>query len=1142
LSPTRPAGQPAPHPADALLADVESLPYPHRMRELALRARRLAGTAELTGILSELSGRGAYERRTALHMAMAARDLGFVAAVLAGPDMDLRRAALRAVRTLPVPDEAAEAVLDDAPTALRHAFYRTLLHGRRQALADRLLPSVRERWGGRDAAALLPACSGPVVAEALPGLAHVVVAWKALGKRHPHAVLDAAEAELEGSRYTWGWWRRRGAGIEAAAPHFPERVLTFLERDEHMGRQANLSPKTLAVLMRADPARAARLLRWRVRQGLRAGLRAYLASIPLEEVVALAGPDPHELGRYLPLLPRGRREAVLDAAIERGGGFITTGLRAMPLLAWLPRRRAAAEARRMLDWLESAWHPSRSRANDPDNRLRLQAFLPYEEAAGPLREAAFSGDAHRRGLARSLLVDCAARTRDGALLAEVVSELVDRSVNDQDQVRASLLGALVALRRAHLDDGLTGPLGRLASAVIEARDSSAGTRRALRVLAARVLRHTDGPALTAWALDVYVRLLARFGADGLAPAQSGPGARRSWRRRRAPVAVDHRLDRVLRHGRERDLLERLRPHLESARGRGDLSPAVAVARSLGRRAHRLPEIQDDLRAAITQADETLAREAAHLWLDDRSTREERAVSLFGAEPDTIVHPRVWSVIAGRRTNLLDTVGEDTAPPGWTPAVHAGMAGRWTPGQRERLRRLLAARAAGESQPLESRLAAVRSLGHLPGAMDELAVHAGQQGDVLADAALEALSHGDSPLKALRLLLTHGRGLTSPVAVAAMGRCCMAVPPSSLGPLLEEALMGPDSKVTVRKQAARLLERHRPPGAADVLLRTWRDPGVHRDVRIAVAVALRHLLGTPGAFEALDEVADRYANGEMLRTLFQPSPWDFAPEHRAGYASLVRQLLSVARDPGVRFRGDKAFSTWVHWYGSGVGEIVASVADPADPAGARDLSLFASFMHAGIIHDEVVEVVERLVSAGGDAEARRRVGGIVRGLPGYGASNRKRGLAERLARLLADQPLYLGVAMRLAVRLLPVGEDGAEAVSEGQAGELTARFLSMAGRLRDHPVLAVRLSTRDLPRHLRSNAACNIPHPDLLPAVRSLLDEDHLAADLVAVSLVRIAGRAAGWPDEWRSLLDRLRASERIDVAAEAWEIEPADAI
>ncbi|MER6950145.1 hypothetical protein ABT294_39620 [Nonomuraea sp. NPDC000554] len=135
MRPSEPAREPADDiaiPAAELLARLDPMPYPQRMRELALHARRLAGTSQLSALLGDLRSRGGYGRRTALHVAMAARDLGFVEEILAGPDMGLRRAALRAVRTLPVPDPAVAAALQDAPTELRLALYRTLVHARRQ--------------------------------------------------------------------------------------------------------------------------------------------------------------------------------------------------------------------------------------------------------------------------------------------------------------------------------------------------------------------------------------------------------------------------------------------------------------------------------------------------------------------------------------------------------------------------------------------------------------------------------------------------------------------------------------------------------------------------------------------------------------------------------------------------------------------------------------------------------------------------------------------------------------------------------------------------------------------------------------------------------------------------------------------------
>ncbi|MFB4317073.1 hypothetical protein [Actinomadura sp. 21ATH] len=1148
MSPIEPVREPAGNPAataDALLAAVEPLPYPRRMRELALRARAMAGTPELTALLGELVAREPYERRTALHMAMAARELRHITAVLAGPDMDLRRAALRAVRTLPVPDGAAAAALEDAPSGLRRAFYRTLLHSGRRELADRLLPLVRERWGDREAARLLPACGAAAVRAELPGLAHAVTAWRTLGRRHPEPVLEHAERDLARVAHPLGWWLRHGAGAEAAAVRLPGRVAALLDAHALPLHRVRLAPATAAAMLAADRAAMGRLLgrvSWRRHAGLRPIGRAYLRSCSLDETVAMAPAGVRALASFLETLPPGRREAVLDAVIERGTE-VRTELLAFDLLPLLPPERAAAEARRMLGWHAANWHSSRSPHSDPELPLKLRAFLPYEEAAGPLREAAFAGDPRRRVLARTLLLECAARTRDRAVVAEAADALVARSVNEQDPVRAALLAALASLPPALLDDAAAGPLGRLAAASVEARDSSPGTRRALRALAARLLRHAGGPAIHRWALETYERLVARDGAQALAAA-GPPGdpyaRRRMWARGPRPRPDDHRFDRTLRRGREEELLELLRPHLRAARDRGDFGLAVALARSLGRRAHAIGELQDDLRAAAVRAPEALAREAAHLWTDERGTREARAVGLLEADPAAIAHPRVWDAVAGRRTDLLGRALDGGPPADWAPAVAAGGAGRWTPAQRARVRAFLGATAADERLPVASRLAAVRSLGRLPGTSGTLETWAGGGENVLAEAALDALSHGDDPDRALRTLLDRGRGAASRAAVVAMARCCAGIPPSRLGPVLEDALTGPDAKVTVRKQAARQIERQRVPAAAGMLLRAWADPGLHRDVRVAVADALRRMPEAPGTLEALGAAAGPYAGETMLRTLFQARPWDYAPAHRPRYAALVRDLLAAAGTPGVRSRAARAFSTWVLWYEGGFREVLAAVGDPLDPAGARDLPVLRALLRTGAVGDEVQDVLDRLLNAGTSAEARRRVKAIAAELSGGSGAGRAgdplRAQAARAVDRLAAHPLYLGEAMRLAIARLPGAED-AERTPGGRTAGLTTGLLSIAGHLRGDSVLAVEVCEDLARRFRRYGGGCTVPPRELLPAVLRLRERDDLSSQLLALALAAVAGPAAGWAPAWRGLLDGLRDSRYVAVQRRAWDIE-----
>lgn len=250
-----------PTTAEQLLSALEPLPFPARLTLTARTASSLADDGTLAPLLTELDGRGPYERRLAALAALVGRDAGFLAERLADPDPVVAGYAWRAARDLPVPDRAVEAAYDDAPAVLRQHLARLLASGGRGALAERLVARLRAEWGDAEAARLLPACSTPFVARELPGLAHAVDGWTRLACRHPDAVLDHAEKTLadraDGQRRD-AWWRLHATTAAALARLRPERLLTLLERHGPYSLPPALN-NALGPLVTAD---AERVIRW----------------------------------------------------------------------------------------------------------------------------------------------------------------------------------------------------------------------------------------------------------------------------------------------------------------------------------------------------------------------------------------------------------------------------------------------------------------------------------------------------------------------------------------------------------------------------------------------------------------------------------------------------------------------------------------------------------------------------------------------------------------------------------------------------------------------------------------------------------------------------------------------------------------
>src|SRR6266511_554685 len=243
--------------ADALLTDLAPRNPHERVRRAVAVARATTGE-ERRALLAELGRREPYCRHLAVTMAAATGESGHLLAALDDPYPAVRRHALGAPG---LPDDAVADLLMDASWTDRLAIYARLRRERRTALADRLLPLVRQRWGDAEAARLLTACSGPVVAEALPGLGYAVPSWSSLTMRYPEPVIAYATTEVAAldTEARVGWWGRSGPIQRALALHQPAALLDLCERFL-IGAVPWTVWLSLHRLLAVDPARVARLL------------------------------------------------------------------------------------------------------------------------------------------------------------------------------------------------------------------------------------------------------------------------------------------------------------------------------------------------------------------------------------------------------------------------------------------------------------------------------------------------------------------------------------------------------------------------------------------------------------------------------------------------------------------------------------------------------------------------------------------------------------------------------------------------------------------------------------------------------------------------------------------------------------------
>lgn len=1104
----------APHEKSAaqyLLSDLDPLPCPRRVREIAESARDFARRGALRAVLEELERGGPYERGVAVLLACAGGDAEWTGTRLADPDPFVRGHALRAAQSHGVPDAAFEAALDDAPEAVRRQLLRAIVAGRRTALADRVIDPLRRQWGDAEAARLLPGCSGPVVERLLPGFFHAVRGWRPLARRHAGALLDVAARELEvlPDALRDAWWQRYATGVAAVTEAEPTRVLDLLDRFAPSAFPLQLHPR-LGVLAGAAPGRVLALLSgawgWPLRRSgaLTGSVLRKLARSGAPELLTYAravADESGDLARLMLAHPPAERAAVHAHAVEgRGAGTVTVN---GVILGALPRSAVAEEARRMAARAEE--HGAHWSAV-----LLAESFLPCAEARDRLVAATRRPAAEDRAQAWPLLVRNAARSGERDQVTAVLEEMT-RLANEQDPVRSAALTALAETSPALFGAAAEPFLDRVCADAVAARDSSHTTRGSLTQLAVAVLReHAAGGQreLVNWALRTLVRISGNTGGADLG-----------------------RLDHTLRRGQEHDVFEALRPWIEAGAEKADYSLTFALARAVGRRAAGMRELQELLWQAIRFGGNATVSRAVDLWLEPPATRDERVARVLAQEPSTGVLTPVHSVLCARRTDLLDQLLVDTPPYGrfltkgaaWTVPAGAHQIRRWLPRQQQALARRLERAAGDAGLPQWDRAAAIARGVSLPGAGEDFVRRwTGSSDTVLAEAAIGALADTSRPGAALPELLAHAGGERARVAVYAATRASRHVAPSRLATLLREVLCGPGKKVTSRKEAARLAAVRLPaPEAAALLGDAYETPGTHRDVRAACVAFAGGLLGEERVWGLLRDAAGGEA---VLRTaVLRVRPLDLAEEHREPYARLVREAVGAGDDEAAG-QALAALARWAPWSPDAALVLADAVADLDRRAtwqvAARGLVTAAATAPRG--GEALCGALTALAGSGvpaspdRDLPARRRI--------------------EYVARILADEgEVYRTAALRAAELLAGYGEfvpQAAEVLAgavalDGAPAEVAAALSRLARLHEGRPAMAVRtawtLGLRLLDTESVGEAAA------LLAVARHLAGDGGHASGLFAVAAVESCGERDGWAAPWRSQLASLRGHAVPDV-------------
>jgi hypothetical protein len=1091
-----------PNPASRLLRQLDPLPFPGRQRLLARTARQLATTSDLDVLLDELSAQDRFGRLTALQLAAIAGHQLHVRRCLDSEHIaEVRRAVPLAVRMGVAASELTDR-LPGLPQGVRRDLYRALRRHGTTALADLVLPVALEHFGEFEAAAVLAACSAEVVTRHLHRLAFAVSSWGSLAHRHPIVFLDHLDGEL--TQTPEAAWpivlSRLGAGLAATAPDHPDRTLAVLARTASIaGIPASLN-RVIGGLARHDPRQFLEILLAPRRPGYVPGRRALwraLLGLSDDDLVRLM----RVLGRahlreFLHVVPPARRAAVYSGVIG-DRDLLATGL-PLEVLDQLPARARWQEARRLL--------ALRSVAGSPTALLAVTARLPWSEAEPVLREATHGPGADERAAAYRLYVLAAAATRDADVVEQMTAAL-NRLANEQDPVRGAALQALADVPPWLFGSGAAARrLGGLMRDAVVARDCSWPTQRAVQTLSDRLIREgaaADEPHL------LEAGLVAKQGAADHLERLSLAG-----------------LDRSLPRGAEQRVFDALRPRIVAEARHGRYTVALALAGGLRRRAWRLAPLQAFLDQARGASDDTVVRRAIELWLQPPADRDRRVARVLRDDRSTVTIGAVATAIGMRRTDLLDDVlgrpikGRFLRGVRYLPAFRECHFARWLPRQIAAFRRSAAELAHSKKATPQERAHAVRTLGGVPDSaatVREFLTDRETQVVEAALAAMAALASEDDPEGTLPLLLAYADTDRARVAVYAATECARYVAPDRLTAPLEGLLEA--GKITARKEAVRLLAENRTPACVAVIGRAWSAPDQHRDVRRAILSALRLLLTDERSWTLLREGSETEGVASAITDLAPPM---IAEEHRARYAALVR-TVAAATDVDVALTGLAALPRWARWDGgTSAPLLVTRYTDLANTATWRpalhalvagcaatqsaEPALDAARLLLGA-HDENDRSETFDASSDRDQPALQRIAALADHLGAAArTSSALRAAVPTLVDEIAAHPFGQDIALRLATGTIPWDQD-----------DDALDWLRIVARLSEGTVFGDRVAL--LVSQSLSRGIAPLEPDQVLSLGRAVIADD---AAFVALGIVEVGGRQAGWTEEWRRLLRGLR--------------------
>lgn len=844
----------------ALLFPGEIMDHPERVRTTILEARSLP-QSERRAKITQLSHGFLSDRWLAVVVAAHAGELDLMVKGLRDPSLSVRaQSAALSAKHLKHVDPALFTDLDEETLNI---FSRNLLR-REPEVLEPVVEALIACGRLETAARLLPACSDEFVQSRLD-LAWPGSVWGRLAKYSPDTLVSEISKEFAESRRPEEVWGRYHSHVWSKLSETrPKAVFEWVDNFVSSTQLPYAIIWSLNELVRHD---ISKVIQWLSRPGNQYQLPKRLVKraryVELGELAPLATilleRRPELFGQLISMMDFPSRDRLFVAATKD----IDSSTIEWPiaLLERLGAHLRDREAARMLELprakKEGTW------------RRSLMGMRLLENAREALETELRSAKAEERGEAWGALVN-ATRLQRGGWESTLQSLL--KTKKDQDPVRAAYLSALARVPGYQFKEPAL--LEEVINPLFEARDASWDSRRSVTIIAQNLMvSNAASPRSAQFALAL--RLLDKIAGHSGTPS--------------LPL-----LHRGLPKGAEHAVFGALKPWLEAAKSRQIYSHIFMLYWALGKRAWNVEGLEAMVEDIMWKGQKSQAPTAARYWLLNPATRGERVLAMLKKDGSAIHLSEVFNYCAQRHQSLM--MPRFSKPikgrfhdgkVDYVPQIERGFW-RWTEEQQTAFAQLIRRASREKDQFGFTRSWMVRQLGNIPViTVRDLEEELNSKDVLVQEAALGALVWLDDSRGALEILMSHLDTDRAHVAMYALPRLARVVSADEMVDALE-GLLGQDRlKVTVHKEALRLLGGVGNARALRLLHTEFGKP-LHRDVRIAALHAARSTLDNVLSWQIL-EAASHDEDRDVVRAVFEVSVSNIPLVWRKRYLNL---MLSV----------------------------------------------------------------------------------------------------------------------------------------------------------------------------------------------------------------------------------------------------------